>query len=55
MPWVRFIQDFDFHPKTGVTIAYKRGAVLFVNTPCAEQAIAKGRAEKTENARRRSS
>lgn len=47
MPWVRFIADFDFKPKRAVTIAYRRGMVKMVTTPCANAALAAGKAEPT--------
>jgi hypothetical protein len=50
MPWVRFVDDFDFRPpeRRRVCIAYKRGMVQFVRRVCADGAIAKGRAVETE-------
>lgn len=47
MPWVRFTQAFDWKPQPSVTIAYQAGQVKLVTTPCAEAAIAKGKAERT--------
>ena len=44
MPWVRFTDSFDWRPKPQVTIAYKAGLHLLVTTPCAEQAVAAGKA-----------
>ena len=45
MPWVRFTADHDFKPRPAVTLAYLAGQVRLVTTPCAQQAIALGRAE----------
>lgn len=47
MPWVRFTADYDFRPKPGVTIAYNGGWVGLVTTPCANEAVAAGKAERT--------
>lgn len=56
MPRVRFTADFDFSPKQGVTIAYKAGTTKLVTTPCAELAVAVGKArriaERSTRARR---
>lgn len=48
--WVRFIQDFDFHPPEWPTsfVRYKAGMVRLVRRVCAELAIAKGKAEPCE-------
>jgi hypothetical protein len=46
LPRVRFTADFDFRPKPGVTIGYKAGWAGLVTTPCANQAIAAGKAVK---------
>ncbi len=44
MPWVRFIDDFDWRPSPSVIIGYRVGMVLLVTTPCARLAKAKNRA-----------
>jgi hypothetical protein len=52
MPWVRFTGDFDFKPKSSVTIAYRRGEEKMVTTPCAAAAVAAGKAEIVKKARK---
>lgn len=42
MPWVRFVADFDFKPKPGITIGYRAGYVGLVSRSCAEKAKARG-------------
>jgi hypothetical protein len=54
MPWVRFTDNFDWRPKPQVTIAYKAGMHLLVTTPCAEQAVAAGKAVKRVKTKARS-
>lgn len=45
MPRVRFLEKFDYHvPGRPVTLAYKPGEVRMVTTPCAQAAIAAGKA-----------
>lgn len=45
MPKVTFIQGFDFHiPGKPATIHYKAGHTYMVTTPCANIAIAQGKA-----------
>lgn len=39
MPWVRFDADFDWSPRHGSTIAYKKGMVLNVTRRCRDRAI----------------
>jgi hypothetical protein len=46
MPRVTFTDDFDFKPKPQVTIAYKAGWSGLVTTPCADQAVAAGKATR---------
>ena len=49
MPWIKFSDNFDWNPEPHsgrVTIAYKRGMRLLVNTPCAEAAIATGKGKR---------
>lgn len=41
---VRFIADFDYKPRAGITIAHRAGDVKFVHAECASRAIAMGRA-----------
>jgi len=53
MPWVRFTADFDFKPMPTVTQAYRAGQVVLVTTPCAEAAIAKGKAVKASNPKKK--
>lgn len=50
--WVRFIADFNWKPRPQVTIAYKANSVQNVTTPCAEAAVAKGKAVKVPRARK---
>lgn len=38
MPWARFVEDFNWRPSYGVTVAYKTGMVLNVTRACAEAA-----------------
>lgn len=47
MPWVRFLEKFSWVPPDlpQVSIAYLPG-VRLVTTPCAEEAILKGKAER---------
>lgn len=52
MPWVRFTADFDFKPKPQVTLAFRAGQEKNVTTPCAEAAIAKGKAVKLPRKRK---
>lgn len=54
MPWVRFTADFDFKPKPAVTIAYRAGDDKLVTTPCANAAIALGKATKLPSRKRKS-
>lgn len=49
MPWVRFIDPFDWHPKVNVIFAYQAGEVQLVTRRCANEAVAAGKAEKTVN------
>lgn len=46
MPRVKFTADFDWKPTRQVTIAYRAGDLEMVTTPCANAAIAAGKAEK---------
>lgn len=49
MPKVRFLENFDFHvPGKPMTIAYKKNWTGLVVTPCAVEAIAKGKAIKVQ-------
>lgn len=43
MPKVRFTSDFNFR-RPLVTVAYKAGMKALVTTPCAKEAIEKGKA-----------
>lgn len=36
---LRFLKDFDFKPKSSITIAYKAGEEKLVTRACAEQAL----------------
>lgn len=48
MPWVTFVQDFDFSPKQKgglVTIAYKSGTRCIVTRECARLAKRAGAAK----------
>ena len=53
MPWVRFVADMDWKPVPAVTQAYRAGEVKLVTTPCAEAAIAKGKAVKASNPKKK--
>lgn len=48
MPWVKFIQDFDFRVSKRAFTAYKKNEIYLVHSRCAQQAIAMGRAVATE-------
>jgi hypothetical protein len=48
MPWVRFIQNYDWQPNQRLVIAYRAGSVHLVKGSVAEQAIREGKAEPTE-------
>lgn len=48
MPWLRFTADHNWKPTVKVTIAFKKGMVLFVTRACAAESIAKGKAVLTE-------
>lgn len=48
MPRVLFLQDFDWSPRPGVTIAFKAGMGLLVTTPCAGAAVRAGKAERVK-------
>jgi len=48
MPWVRFVEDFDWRATPAVTLAYKAGTIAIVTTPCAEAAKAAGKAEAAQ-------
>lgn len=47
---VRFTADYDFKPSPNVTQAYRAGQEAVVTTPCAEKAIALGRAVEIDAA-----
>lgn len=38
MPWVKFLDDFDFRPTPRSMIAYKAGTVVNVTRKCKEEA-----------------
>lgn len=44
MPWLRFTGDFDWKPKPSVTVAFLNGQERLVTTPCANAAVARGKA-----------
>lgn len=46
MPWLHFTATYDFIPKPAVTIRYPAGYVGLVTTPCANRAVAAGKAER---------
>ncbi len=56
MPWVRFLENYDWQPKDAKwMIAYKKDAVYLVKRVVAEEAVAKGKAvliERPKNASR---
>ena len=51
MPWVRFTDNYDFWFSRTACKAYRKGAVQNVTTPCAELAIAAGKAESVKSPR----
>lgn len=51
MPWIRFLEDFDWKPTPAVTVAYRSGMTMLVTTACAKAALAKGSAERTSKPR----
>lgn len=48
MPWVRFVDDFDWRPSGKAVVAFKRGMTLFVTRAAADASIARGRAVAAE-------
>jgi hypothetical protein len=46
MPRIRFTEDFNWHPKPTVVIAYKAGREYPVTQRCADEAMAAGKVEK---------
>jgi hypothetical protein len=44
--WVRFLEPFQYRPSARVSIHYKANHDYNVPTPCADQAIAQGKAMK---------
>lgn len=44
MPWIKFTEDFDWHVKPNVTIAYTAGQRYLVPQACEEAAIKAGKA-----------
>ena len=44
---VKFLENFDYKPQPQITIAYQKDDVTLVHRACAEQAVAKGKAEYT--------
>lgn len=48
MPWVRFLEDYDWRPKKTVIIAYKKGMTALVPQAAFEKSIAAGKAEQTQ-------
>jgi hypothetical protein len=48
MARVRFTEDFDYKPKTQVTIGYRAGMDMTVRRECADAAIAAGKAVEVE-------
>lgn len=53
MPWVRFTADFAWKPIPAVTKKFRAGTVANVTTPCANKAIARGKAERVETKRKK--
>lgn len=43
---VRFLADYDYRPKPGITIAYQAGWSGLVRKECADKAVALGKAER---------
>lgn len=43
---VRFVRDFDWRPRLGITIAYRAGMEMPVTRACARAACAAGAAVK---------
>lgn len=50
MARVRFIEDFDYKPKSQITIGYKADTEMTVRRECADAAIAAGKAVEVEAA-----
>lgn len=48
MPWVRFLEEFDWKPKPAVTVAFRAGTVKLVTRACAEKALTAGKAVRLE-------
>lgn len=46
MPWIRFTDDFDWHVKPNVTIAYKAGNEYLVKQEVADTAVESGKGVK---------
>lgn len=46
MPWLRFSETFDWRPHPRQMIRFRAGIQALVTTPCAELAIASGKAER---------
>lgn len=44
MPWVEFKSDYDWKPRSGITIGYLEGMKCNVTRTCAERAVAGGKA-----------
>ena len=52
MPWVRFVQNFDWKPNEKVMFAYRSGSVHLVKQVVAELAIDQGKAVAIERPRK---
>lgn len=46
MPWLRFTSRFDWRPHPRQMKRFEKGTECLVTTPCAEQAMAAGKAER---------
>lgn len=52
MPWVRFIERFDYSVRYNLTIRYRAGTVHLVKQDCADRAIRAGKAAITDRPKR---
>lgn len=51
MPWILFVEDFDYYPsafKGRYVFAYRKTTVALVTRECAVKAIGTGKAQLTE-------
>jgi len=53
MPWVKFIENYEFRPTPRVILVYKASRRYLVKAACAEQAIREGKAIPDDGDRKR--